>query len=69
VEFNIEDNGHGFDPEELRTLERDDLGLGLMALDEWINILGGELQITSKKGAGTKLAFSLPFAPPERLDT
>jgi two-component system, NarL family, sensor kinase len=63
VEFNIEDNGHGFDPEELRYLERDDLGLGLMAVDEWINILGGELQIISKKGYGTKFSFTLPFAP------
>ena len=58
VEFNIEDNGHGFDPKELRCLERDDLRLGLMAVDEWINILGGELKIVSKKDYGTKLSFT-----------
>ena len=34
-----------------------------MAVNEWVNVLGGNLAVTSKKDRGSTLIFTLPLKP------
>jgi two-component system CheB/CheR fusion protein len=60
VFFQLEDNGSGFDLQQV--LERNDSsrGIGLAAMDERVRMLGGTLNISSEKGKGTKISFAIP---------
>ncbi len=51
----VADDGQGFDPED------DSSGFGLAGMRERIELAGGELQIESKPGAGTRVMASLPL--------
>ncbi len=59
----IEDNGHGFHKDDLASKHT----LGLLGMRERAAILGGEVQITSKLGQGTKVTARIPLEP--RPDT
>jgi signal transduction histidine kinase len=61
VHFELEDNGNGFDFDEQR-LAKNSIsgGLGLAIMMERVRTLGGSLAVESRKGAGTRLYFSLP---------
>ena len=53
----VSDDGQGFDPsDELR-------GFGLAGMRERVELVGGELQIESKPGGGTRVMASVPLAP------
>jgi signal transduction histidine kinase len=52
----VVDDGAGFDP----TAERD--GFGLAGMRERVELAGGELQIESRPGRGTRVMASLPLA-------
>ncbi len=56
----IRDNGIGFDAQEVqaRSGER---GLGLTAIRERLNALGGELHINSSSQTGTELLITIPL--------
>lgn len=64
----VEDTGRGMDDEELRRFfepfvkSRDSqgLGLGLPLVRRHVNQLGGQLNVLSKKGAGTKVRVAFP---------
>lgn len=58
--FSVEDDGKGFDVEQIFTRHAPEKGLGLAAMDERIRMLGGLLDIKSQKGRGTKITFILP---------
>jgi signal transduction histidine kinase len=58
LELSIEDNGIGFDPQ----LHRPD-HYGLVGLREQADLIGAELNIESKPGAGTRLTVSLRLSP------
>jgi PAS domain S-box-containing protein len=60
VSFMLEDNGKGFDVEYVRAQASTEKGLGLAAMDERVRMLGGSLNIWSKKGTGTKITFTVP---------
>ena len=51
----ISDDGHGFDPGAERS------GFGLAGMRERVELTGGELQIESKPGAGTRVMASVPL--------
>ncbi len=53
----VSDDGTGFDP----TADVD--GFGLAGMRERIALAGGELQIESKPGAGTRILASVPLTP------
>lgn len=61
VYFSVEDDGKGFDVEQVFTKQTPGKGLGLAALDERIRMLRGFLDIKSQKGRGTKITFILPM--------
>jgi PAS domain S-box-containing protein len=58
--FVCEDNGIGFDPEELKGQEKRDQGLGLVAMAERIRLLQGTFEISSIEGTGTRIHVTLP---------
>ncbi len=52
----IEDNGHGFDPDQNTT------GFGLRGMRERTAVLGGQFTITSQPGAGCQIAVVIPLS-------
>lgn len=54
----IVDDGRGFDVKQLSS--RTDKGLGLVAIRERLNAVGGILEIHSAPGTGTKMQFLIP---------
>ncbi|MBN1312740.1 MAG: PAS domain S-box protein [Anaerolineae bacterium] len=63
----IKDDGRGFDFNALRNDDKPDIGLGLLSMQERIDINRGRLQIESKPGKGTRVEASFPviFKEPE----
>jgi signal transduction histidine kinase len=56
VVMHVTDDGCGFDP----AAKSRRLGLGLVSLNERVHMLGGTLDITTARGAGTRIAVRLP---------
>src|ERR1039457_6097219 len=55
VIFSVRDDGAGFDPRFVR-------GLGLLGREERVRRLGGQLEIDSQPGRGTRITAELPLA-------
>jgi len=60
VLFEVEDDGQGFEVTEVLT--RPSKGLGLVALSERAKMLGGTLDINSRKGRGTRMTCTIPVS-------
>jgi len=56
----VRDNGRGFDVPALR-VQRQRKGLGLTAMQERLNAVGGAVEIESSPGKGTELRITLPM--------
>ena len=56
VMMHVADDGCGFDP----TAKAGRKGLGLVSLNERVHMLGGALDVTAARGAGTRIAVMLP---------
>lgn len=54
----VEDNGKGFDAQTI--LDGPQKTIGLSALKERIDLLGGQLQIESQSGEGTRVIMEIP---------
>ena len=59
--FKVEDNGRGFNADEVMKLEPA-RRFGLAAMEERVEILGGSLKIVSQAGKGSTISFSAPVA-------
>ena len=57
----VEDNGRGFNVEE--AVNGDQHQIGLATLRERIEMLGGELNLQSSMGQGTRAEFTIPIEP------
>lgn len=60
VRFLIKDNGRGFEPADLLNRDKGSMGIGLSTIKERIRFVGGQLDINSREGGGTEIAFTLP---------
>jgi two-component system, chemotaxis family, CheB/CheR fusion protein len=58
----VEDNGRGFDPEELPKQSHRDR-LGLLGMKERAHLLDGELTVESSPGRGTTVIARIPIPP------
>ncbi len=56
----IRDNGIGFDPSKIERNQSTGEGLGLLAMRERAELLGGKLEIDSRRGYGTTIVIRLP---------
>lgn len=57
----IEDNGKGFDADQLKMRSLEERGLGLVAMSERARMLGGRLHVWSKQGKGCRISFTIPI--------
>mgnify|MGYP001427540002 CR=1 FL=1 len=58
----VEDDGRGFDvAETARRGDRADHALGLSSMRERMASLGGQFDLQSQPGRGTKVAFRVPL--------
>jgi signal transduction histidine kinase/PAS domain-containing protein len=62
VAFVIKDDGIGFQMEEVQARGGVVRAMGLTTMAERVRILGGKLDITSKRGGGTIISFIVPEA-------
>lgn len=60
VRFEVEDDGQGFEVNRVLSRSSMEKGLGLAALNERAKMLGGTLQINSRKGRGTRITCVIP---------
>ncbi len=60
VSFLVEDNGNGFDVEKVFTKDGTVKGMGLTAMDERVRMLGGSLDLWSRRRKGTRISFAIP---------
>jgi signal transduction histidine kinase len=54
LRFAVRDDGRGFDPERVRR------GLGLQGMTDRLDAIGGELEVASVPGGGTRVAGTVP---------
>ncbi len=59
LRLRITDDGKGFDPERKRNGSKSG-GFGLVSMKERVEILGGQLRVASRPGAGTEIEVALP---------
>ncbi|WP_456387521.1 response regulator [Desulfolithobacter sp.] len=57
----LQDDGDGFDLEEIEQQDASERGIGLTAMTERTNMLGGTVQIKSEQGQGTLVVFDIPI--------
>lgn len=57
----IEDDGQGFDMEALQHTDKPNHGLGLLSMRERVDSVGGEIEIYSEPGCGTRVTVRLPL--------
>ncbi len=62
IRVSIEDDGVGFDPTVLSESSPPLQGYGLFSIRERLGFLGGNLEIESNPGAGTRVLLSAPLA-------
>ena len=60
VVFSVEDDGEGFDPEQASMKDASEKGLGLATMAERMRMIGGEFNLWSREGSGTRVTFSIP---------
>lgn len=57
----VEDDGVGFDPDEMRQPRETGQGLGLLGMRERLSLLGGTCDVESHPGQGTQVVVTLPL--------
>ncbi|MFQ5398838.1 MAG: ATP-binding protein [Anaerolineae bacterium] len=57
----IEDDGRGFDPDDIHAYGTEPRGLGLLGMKERVAQFGGELKIESQYGSGTRICIRIPL--------
>jgi signal transduction histidine kinase len=62
VTIEIEDDGVGFEPQQVGSTPGSLRGVGLLGMRERIEILGGSMQLDSEPGGGTRVVMSVPAA-------
>jgi signal transduction histidine kinase len=67
VTVTLEDNGKGFDLEEIRNRTGERRGLGLVSIEERLRMLGSNFSMTSQPGKGTRLYFEILRTPEQKL--
>jgi signal transduction histidine kinase len=60
----VTDDGAGFDLEQARFAS----GLGLISMRERVHMVGGQFEITSVRGTGTRVRASVPLAGPAKSE-
>lgn len=57
----VEDNGRGFEPEEIGPADETGKGLGIIGMRERAAIIGGKIEIEASRGRGTTIFVRVPL--------
>jgi len=57
----IEDDGVGFDLQELHGVHEGMRGIGLLDMRERVSLVGGQMRIDSRPGGGTRIRIQVPW--------
>ncbi len=57
----IDDDGQGFDVNRLTRVESSGRGAGLFTMKERVSLVGGECNVDSRPGKGTKVTVKVPL--------
>jgi signal transduction histidine kinase len=60
LQIEIEDDGKGFDPASVADPVHSERGLGLLGIRERLELLGGQAEIDSSPGEGTRVVLRVP---------
>jgi PAS domain S-box-containing protein len=60
ISLSVEDDGRGFDTQARLSVAGWPMGIGLVGMQERLELLGGRLEIESQPGEGTRLVAHLP---------
>jgi two-component system, NarL family, sensor histidine kinase DegS len=60
VIMQIRDNGRGFPLKEVLDGKNGKKGMGLLALTERVNLVGGTLELWSQENQGTRITVAIP---------
>ncbi|MEX0606812.1 MAG: ATP-binding protein, partial [Halofilum sp. (in: g-proteobacteria)] len=60
IEVEVRDNGVGFDVARSSSAGERIASFGLRSIDERLRVLGGELQVSSAPGQGSRIALAAP---------
>uniref|UniRef100_A0A7V6A582 Oxygen sensor histidine kinase NreB n=1 Tax=Desulfobacca acetoxidans TaxID=60893 RepID=A0A7V6A582_9BACT len=61
VSVTLEDNGKGFDLEEIKSRPKERRGMGVASMEERLRMLGSQFSLSSQPGKGTRLYFEIPY--------
>lgn len=61
VRLIVEDDGRGFDPEEMSSRSISSMRLGLLGVRERLSLVNGSLEVESQYGKGTTLIITVPL--------
>jgi PAS domain S-box-containing protein len=67
VTIALENNGKGFDLEELKDRPKERRGLGVASMEERLRMLGSQFSMTSQSGQGTRLYFEIKRISEQKL--
>jgi two-component system sensor histidine kinase DegS len=62
VRISVEDDGSGFDLDEAMSLAKERKTLGIVTMQQRLEMLGGEIQYETSLGRGTKVTVRIPSA-------
>ena len=57
----VDDNGKGFNPDEVKKVKTGDGGMGMTFMKERIKYIDGRLFLTSEEGKGTRVTLNIPL--------
>ncbi len=66
VTITLEDNGKGFDLEEIKDRPKERRGLGVASMEERLRMIGSQFSMTSQRGQGTRLYFEIHRIPEQK---
>jgi signal transduction histidine kinase len=61
VFFLLEDNGKGFNMDQVKATHSPEKGMGFATMQERVRMLGANLDIWSQEGVGTRVTFTIPI--------
>ncbi len=65
ITVSIKDEGKGFDPRQLRAEGGSSSGFGLFSISERLSFLGGQMEIHSAPGKGSRFDLVIPYSSPK----
>ncbi len=61
VRLTVDDDGCGFDPQEVQSRSQDLKGIGLISIRQWILSMEGTLSIEAQPGRGSRISIDIPL--------